>query len=329
VGKLLSSRLLVAVGLMSYSLYLWHQPLLAFARITSLDPPNAAVLAAALAAALLLAALTWRFVEQPFRDRARMGRATVVASAVTAGVFLTASGWVIYVNSGFPNLWPELDIQSAGRRLNATYNEVPFRFSKARFTDPSKKNVLVLGNSFARDFINAGLENGYFSSSEIAYSDVLPQCIRTVEDIPARLRELLAQADYVVVGNLTLPKRLKCWPRDSATFADIGAGKIIVLGTKNFGWNLNAVMRLDPGVRYSYRARVLDEVWERNERVARTLPPDQFVNLLALIADEDRRVPVFTDDRKIISQDRSHLTKNGAKFIGKIVFEHPLLRALK
>ena len=66
-----------------------------------------------------------------------------------------------------------------------------------------------------------------------------------------------------------------------------------------------------------------------NERLARALPSEYFVNLLSLISDGDGRVPVFTEDNKFISQDRIHLTKDGAKFIGKKLFEHPLLSPLK
>jgi peptidoglycan/LPS O-acetylase OafA/YrhL len=63
--KLLANRLMVSIGLVSYPLYLWHWPLLSFARIVGQD--GAWVRAGLLAASLVLAALTWRFVEKPLR----------------------------------------------------------------------------------------------------------------------------------------------------------------------------------------------------------------------------------------------------------------------
>ena len=69
VGRLLSLRPLVFVGLISYSLYLWHWPLLVFGRISQ-DAPLTLVQSFSLAAiAFVLATATWKFVETPFRAR--------------------------------------------------------------------------------------------------------------------------------------------------------------------------------------------------------------------------------------------------------------------
>ncbi|MEM7732518.1 MAG: acyltransferase family protein [Pseudomonadota bacterium] len=69
-AKLLSLGPLVWVGLISYSAYLWHQPLFAFARIKSLHEPDLALMMGLAVASLVLAYLTWAFVEQPFRGKA-------------------------------------------------------------------------------------------------------------------------------------------------------------------------------------------------------------------------------------------------------------------
>ena len=72
---LLSHRGLVWFGLISYSLYLWHWPILALLR-NALDtvvlPPSAGL--AAVALAIALSWLSWRYVERPFRARSTTGR---------------------------------------------------------------------------------------------------------------------------------------------------------------------------------------------------------------------------------------------------------------
>lgn len=69
VSGFLSWRPLVWVGLISYSAYLWHQPLFALARYVSLDGSlDASVAVVLIAATLVLATLSWRYVETPFRN---------------------------------------------------------------------------------------------------------------------------------------------------------------------------------------------------------------------------------------------------------------------
>lgn len=69
VARLLSLRIFVGIGLISYSAYLWHQPLFAFARLRSLQDPDPSVMGLLACAALLLAWATWYWIETPFRRR--------------------------------------------------------------------------------------------------------------------------------------------------------------------------------------------------------------------------------------------------------------------
>jgi hypothetical protein len=67
VGQFLSTRALVTIGLISYSAYLWHQPLFAFTRLTQGDEPGQVLMLAMSALALALAYATWRWVETPMQ----------------------------------------------------------------------------------------------------------------------------------------------------------------------------------------------------------------------------------------------------------------------
>jgi hypothetical protein len=75
---------MVAIGLISYPLYLWHWPLLAFARFVQPSGTDIQLLAAAVAAAFLLAFLTYRAIELPLRSQGsfRGRRAVVLAEAL-------------------------------------------------------------------------------------------------------------------------------------------------------------------------------------------------------------------------------------------------------
>ena len=69
VGKLLSWKPIVAVGLISYSLYLWHWPVLVLAKHYLLRPLDGLEASVLVGFSLLLAYVSWRFVEKPFRGK--------------------------------------------------------------------------------------------------------------------------------------------------------------------------------------------------------------------------------------------------------------------
>jgi peptidoglycan/LPS O-acetylase OafA/YrhL len=96
---LLSRRLVVFIGLISYPLYLWHWPLFTFVRIAEENRASEAVLRASIIAAaalsFALAALTWRLVETPIRSRpARRSVFALGTSAVV--IFACAIGFHVY-----------------------------------------------------------------------------------------------------------------------------------------------------------------------------------------------------------------------------------------
>lgn len=89
VGRLLSLRAIVGIGLISYSAYLWHHPLFAFARIHTFTSLSTATMLALSAGSLILAAFSWYVIEQPFRNKqhryyvkGRVGLPLAVATAL-------------------------------------------------------------------------------------------------------------------------------------------------------------------------------------------------------------------------------------------------------
>lgn len=89
VGTLLGSRVLVGVGLISYSAYLWHQPLFAFSRNYFVNQTIELMLVMSVTS-LILATISWRFVEKPFRNRQSVSRFSVfILSVIGSVLFIT------------------------------------------------------------------------------------------------------------------------------------------------------------------------------------------------------------------------------------------------
>jgi peptidoglycan/LPS O-acetylase OafA/YrhL len=100
VGRWLATRPLVSIGLVSYSLYLWHWPILALARTCLMRKLTTPEIAGALGTACLLAILSWRFVERPFRrPDAVLRRRGIFALAGVAMLACLAFGRLTYNGS--------------------------------------------------------------------------------------------------------------------------------------------------------------------------------------------------------------------------------------
>jgi len=90
-GRLLSAKPLVGIGLVSYSAYLWHQPLFAFARNYGVDATDFPVMFGLSMLTLVLAAVSWKFVERPFRSGRSRQWILRAAVASTAGMCALAA----------------------------------------------------------------------------------------------------------------------------------------------------------------------------------------------------------------------------------------------
>lgn len=95
VGRLLGHRVCVGIGLASYSAYLWHQPLIAFVKIGSAGEPSTATMLGVLALVAVLAWLSWRWVERPFRDRSRFSRRRIFTLALAGSLSFCACGFLL------------------------------------------------------------------------------------------------------------------------------------------------------------------------------------------------------------------------------------------
>ena len=106
VSKMLSSKPFVAVGLISYSLYLWHYPLFAFARITSVNALTVADKFIVIALSFILAGLGWWLVEQPFRNKRKILPRQLWASVAASAFVLLGMDVAINAQDGLPNRIP-------------------------------------------------------------------------------------------------------------------------------------------------------------------------------------------------------------------------------
>jgi hypothetical protein len=138
VGKLLGSKLLVGIGLISYSSYLWHQPLLAFAKLRSIHTLSTIMLVFLCFLSLALGYVSWKYIETPFRNKSIITKRFVL-SMLTLALFLIGVGLIGYYQKGFENrLGPDLlkSLNPNSGRLDRCLEEI----------DRDKGYTCIIGN---------------------------------------------------------------------------------------------------------------------------------------------------------------------------------------
>ena len=289
------SKLIAPLGRMSLSVFLWHQPLFAFYRYFFADELSPAILCCLIGMALLLSVLTYLFIENRIVI-SKMSRICLIFFFIIVNAFAL---W-IYQKGGIVRDIPELDIQEGASHpmFFEEYTDRIYQYDHEFSQDNPKKKILVIGNSFARDFANILLESPMRDSVQLSYHYAFIDCPIT------RIR----QCDRIYYFG---------WRHDVPDFVwqNLKQGADVRgIGTKNHGTS--------NGIFYKYRHcsdyysqryalrddfnivnRLLKEEWQGN-----------YVDLLSLTIDSKGLVPVFTSNHKFITYDGRHFTPSGARF---------------
>jgi peptidoglycan/LPS O-acetylase OafA/YrhL len=167
VGRALSFRPVVFIGLISYSLYLWHWPLIVFQDVGTLlvaGIPERLAKVVIILVAMAVAAASWKFVEVPFRSgRFKLTGPAVFKAGFASATVMGAIGVAMLFFHGVPSRFPAdavrvasyLDYRSADEFRTGTcfisseYSFEDFRTSTCLHEDSTKKNYLLLGDSHA------------------------------------------------------------------------------------------------------------------------------------------------------------------------------------
>ncbi|MBV9995263.1 MAG: acyltransferase [Caulobacteraceae bacterium] len=159
--RLLALPPMVAIGLVSYSLYLVHWPIISFLTYYQLRAPGPAEAPLVVGASLALAYASWRFVEQPFRSRSfRPSRAVVIGGGLLAMALAAALGAAGLAAKGFPGRFPGF-AESAARQAGGPEglcfldnDPDPTRWSAAgcTLTHGGTEKALLWGDSYANHY---------------------------------------------------------------------------------------------------------------------------------------------------------------------------------
>lgn len=155
VGRLLSTKLLVGVGLISYSAYLLHQPLLAFARHETITEPSELTLTVLAFLSIPLAYLSYRYIEKPFRTKGTFSRKQVFSYSIIGSLAFITIGLAGYLTNGFDGRVINGVFPAHKLKVNHGLSETcegEFTLSPDCRTD-DKPEILIWGDSYAMHLV--------------------------------------------------------------------------------------------------------------------------------------------------------------------------------
>ena len=295
-SNVFKSTLLEWFGKRSYSIFIWHQLILAFIRYYLTTEITWWGLLLYFAVTLSVSELSYRFIEKKVVVNNKSLRIWCF-SALVCILF----GMGIYMNAGVVRDVPELEIKKGeGKRgMFSEYCDRVYAYNKDFSGKVNKINVLVEGVSYGRDFCNVLLESEFKDSIDLSYIEKWET---------ANYTERIKKAD--VIFTFRSKKKVPQYVWDA-----IVKQRIVGLGTKAYGINNGQVYshRNTPDY-YSMTVNAFPECIRLNEEWKSEWGEQDYVDFMEAVLRDGNRVKVFTPDNKFISQDCRHLTPAGAKY---------------
>ena len=141
ITKMLSSKLFVGTGLISYSLYLWHYVIFTFGRITQLILDNLLTKGLLIVFIIGLSIFTYFFVEKKFRNKKAVSVKSLIISLVSLLIVLVSINFYVIHKKGFVERLPEMLQKEAYLSTTGKLKKINYIVNKQRPT------VLLVGDS--------------------------------------------------------------------------------------------------------------------------------------------------------------------------------------
>ena len=294
------SNVLGQIGKMSYSIFIWHQVILAFYRYCFSIEITLSFVVLYFILTAIISIISYYFIEK----KITVSNKSFVSWAIFAVLLMIPSGW-LYMHAGVSRDIPELEctVENAHRGMWGEYCDRVYEYDKDFPEDNGKINVLVEGVSFGRDMANVLLESSYRDSINLSYIFLFKE---------GKYLERIRKADII----FTLKSKSKVptyvWKNKKES------AQIWGIGTKNYG-TCNGIVfknRHTEGY-FESSLRPLPGYIQANEKRKQEWA-GYYIDFMEPVLKSDNTVSVFTPDHLFISQDCSHLTHAGALWYSSV-----------
>ena len=321
-AKILSTKVFVGTGLISYSLYLWHQPILAFARIYQREPLSDTGTYATVLLTFLLAIFTWKFVESPFRNKARFSSARIFGLSSCMIIIFISIGLYLDRSNGAPSrMFTNDAYQRSSHEIKITKVE-RIAIEQVENHNVNNNHIFIMGDSFAQD---------------IAY-------LLSYHKPTIKFTLLESKSAIETICDSELVYKIKRLNGSSIIFAYdegfdvpcintvIGSAekkdiKVMFVGTKQFGSNMNWLSRLQLNERMSLCQAPTSKKVDVDLRDLDAIPQENYFSFFRTFSDTGC-FPVTNSEGELLSSDRQHFTIAGVEYFANIFLRNHKIKSV-
>jgi peptidoglycan/LPS O-acetylase OafA/YrhL len=338
IARVLSNRALVFIGLVSYSLYLVHQPVLAFSRVYLAGSLDVFQNLICLILIIALSLFSYRYIEKPFRSKKLALSSRFYIGIFCIIVLFGAFGLSTQTTNGFNDYklaqMPEQKARMIERLTEESKKrgELAAEYDLVRlneFENDGRKRILFVGDSVSGDLYAAAAASPIEKIAEIRSVGLHEECygvdklFPTCEEDVANFSKstLLSDADIIIVGNSFLPDNVGSL-ENFMTFGNVRDKKVILFAQHQF-MDINSLVMLGDKFNYDYTSKKLSK-FVYNNRHERTLESNRLMerfaskNKLNVINGFDffcddvlMECKLFNDDSVPMLLDIVHVTPTG------------------
>ncbi len=297
--KFLANKVLVFNGLISYSLYMWHQPILAILKYT-VGISNLFEQFILVLSLIVVSAASWKYLEKPARDRNRISNKVFFSSTLFTLLFILSFSVVGISSQGLLKKYPEkdhnllLNDNQYGRYTWGNSSEIEMR----KFSNKNTLKVLIIGDSFSQDFLNSIIEAKLNKNIEMSWMSINFKCKKKpLIDIKCLKKNL---ENENIVKNLIKSSNVvflsMAWS-EKRHFKDLRKllvhekykeffDKVTIVGSKQFKfienkkWTRLELLKLDDSERLNLKTRINKQLISFNLEMEKVVGKNKFLNLI-------------------------------------------------
>jgi peptidoglycan/LPS O-acetylase OafA/YrhL len=361
ITKVLSTKLFVGIGLISYSLYLWHYPVFAYSRIVNFteDVILKKILLAVII--ILLSIFSYYLVEKPFRNKKYKFK--LVFFIITVSILILVSfNQIVIQNNGFANRYDQ--IYEKNNFFNHELKAQSWKFIEneniQKFQSKNKIKILLVGDSHSKDLFNAFIQNkNLFGEYEfLRYGANNKDAIKFDKDLSNKKidifkkSQIFKNADIILISDYfdddgafsrldyflnSLKHKKRIVLTSNSNVYDHGKKYKNLYNLTLFDYFLlkvNKDMKLIDKNLSSSNINKINKFYFQNKKEKKVKKINDKIKQIAnkhqikLLIKQDFQCELIkkicygiTNDGKKIFYDSTHFTLDGAKFFGKKIYE--------